>query len=134
MPKTYYVGIKGLIISDNKAFILKSKNYNYWDLPGGRMDEGEEITDTLLRELKEELINIQDIQIHNLIHVFKYPSKLNDGQELVLLIYKVTANLSKVVLSNEHKEYRWISKMDLSNIADEASLNEEYKNILYQNL
>lgn len=38
---------------DNKVLLLKQKN-GRWDLPGGKVDQGEAVTDALLREVREE--------------------------------------------------------------------------------
>ena len=137
MPKTFYIGVKALIINKNKVLLLKAKSKDskyYWDLPGGRMEENETNVQTLNRELKEELPSISNIQISDLIGCYKFPKTLNDGQGLMLLIYKVNADLNEIKLSNEHLEYKWLSKEELLDIQNEAEINPEYKNIIYKSL
>ncbi len=138
MPITCYVGIKGIIMQDNKVLVLKCKdilrNRLYWDLPGGRMEDGETIVDALQRELHEELPVIKNIQIHNLIAASKLPHKVADGQGLVLLIYKVTADLPSVVLSNEHIGYKWVNRDEITLLSNEAELSGEFQKILQQSL
>ncbi|HZW60779.1 MAG TPA: NUDIX domain-containing protein [Candidatus Babeliales bacterium] len=59
MPSIFYVGIKGVIVNNNKVLLLKSKSKiddgQFWDLPGGRMESNETIQEALIRELIEEL-------------------------------------------------------------------------------
>jgi 8-oxo-dGTP diphosphatase len=63
MAKMFNVGIKGLIEnSEGKVLVLKSslKGHRipteaYWDIPGGRIEEGENVLDVLKREVEEEL-------------------------------------------------------------------------------
>lgn len=55
---TFHLGVKALIRNPNKEILLlerKSKfNKNYWDLPGGRLQKGESLLQTLKREITEE--------------------------------------------------------------------------------
>ena len=136
MPKTFYVGIKGIIVNGNKVLILKCKDKTkdnfYWDLPGGRMEDGETILQALERELSEELPTIENIQIKNLITAYKLPHALPDGQGLMLLMYKVLAYLPAITLSNEHSEYKWVSKDELPFIEKDACISAEYKEILFR--
>jgi ADP-ribose pyrophosphatase YjhB (NUDIX family) len=54
----FHLGVKALIRNPNKQILLlerKSKsNKNYWDLPGGRLQKGESLLQTLMREITEE--------------------------------------------------------------------------------
>lgn len=137
MPKTFYIGVKALIVNKNKALLLKAKdrqNKYYWDLPGGRMEENETVIQALERELKEELPSISDIKINDLIGVSKLPKTLSDGQGLMLLIHKVHAFFDEMTLSNEHLEYKWLSKEELPVIEREAELSPEFKEIITKNL
>lgn len=135
MPKLFYTGIKAIITNDHKILLLKcedpvKKNY-FWDLPGGRMEENECFSDTLNRELLEELPGIKNIKIEQLIDAYKLPKNLKDGNSLLLLMYKVSAIIPKSLhLSNEHCEYKWINKEELNTIENEAEINSDYKKIL----
>ena len=50
----FQIGIKAIIRNDENQILLL-KNKDYWDIPGGRVDQGEDIETTLLRELNEEI-------------------------------------------------------------------------------
>lgn len=47
--------VAALIIKNNNLLIHRLKNSNFYLLPGGRVDMGEDTETSLLRELKEEL-------------------------------------------------------------------------------
>ena len=50
----FQIGIKAIIRNaENQILLLKNKDY--WDIPGGRIDQSEDIETTLLRELNEEI-------------------------------------------------------------------------------
>lgn len=135
--KTFYVGIKGILIQNGKALLLKCTDRTgrtYWDLPGGRIEHGEDIATTLTRELTEELPVISDIEIGHLIAAHQLPFNLPDGQGLMLLMYTVQATLpDDVLLSTEHEGYKWVSIKELEELGKEPhepSLHENSKSAL----
>lgn len=86
----FQIGIKALIQNDeHQILLLKSKDY--WDIPGGRMDQGEDIEAALLRELYEE-IGIDRIANKQLWNVAKAVKQLpyNDIMtSLMLIVYRI---------------------------------------------
>ena len=46
--------VRGVIIKNGKIAMMHSLKYDYYKLPGGGIEEGEELRDTLIREVKEE--------------------------------------------------------------------------------
>lgn len=46
--------VRGIIIKDGKIAMMHSLKYDYYKLPSGGIEEGEELRDTLVREVKEE--------------------------------------------------------------------------------
>jgi 8-oxo-dGTP pyrophosphatase MutT (NUDIX family) len=52
----YRVSIKGLVRNEKgEVLVVKEAGRNYWDLPGGGMDHGENIKLAIAREMKEEV-------------------------------------------------------------------------------
>ena len=120
MIKTFNIGIKALILNKDKALVLKEidirkVNIELYDLPGGRMEEGESIEETLKRELKEELGNLR-FSLGSIVHAQIHPYYDKNGTSLMLLFYKVDVKKTKIKLSDEHIGFEWISKKDLQNI------------------
>ncbi len=116
--KNFHIGIKAVILKDNKALVLKeilSDQVEGYDLPGGRLEEGESIERGLIRELKEEL-DLDNFVVENLLHVFERKDYNKNGSSLMLLFYKVRAQISEVKLSNEHINHTWVSREDLETI------------------
>jgi len=52
--QTYYLGIKAIIQNAQGAVLVLKSAGGHWDLPGGRIQLGEEPLEALLREVKEE--------------------------------------------------------------------------------
>jgi len=49
------ITIKAIVIQDDKLLLIQSSHDKSWDLPGGRLKQNEAITETLHREVSEEL-------------------------------------------------------------------------------
>lgn len=118
-PKLFYIGIKGILVKDGRVLLLQRKDQQeklFWDIPGGRMGEGEDVRDTLVRELREELPGVEEIVIGELLHAAMLPRNLNDGNGLMLLYFKVTAKLEEVTLSEEHITAEWVGIEELEEL------------------
>lgn len=96
----------GIIYKDDKVFICKRKPHKslggYWEFPGGKVEEGEEYEDSLIRELKEELDMDVSVDDYFDTSVFHY-----DTFSIELLAYKCTY-LSASYILTDHDEYEWI--------------------------
>lgn len=112
--KKFYVGVKGLIQTDQGYLILKHAKGHY-DTPGGRMDDDEEFEQTLRRELSEELPGITDVKIGELVGSFRLHKDIEGDISLVLLYFLVSATLpNPILLSEEHQSYQWVkTKSDI---------------------
>ena len=113
MVKDFNVGVKGIIIVDDRCLVLESSQ-GYFDIPGGRVDDNENLQQALIRELDEELPSIPDFKIGRLVHASRLSKDLPNGKGLALLFYKVETKSFEVKLSQEHKAFRWYSKDELS--------------------
>lgn len=113
---TFHLGVKALIRNPNKEILLlerKSKfNKNYWDLPGGRLQKGESLLETLTREVMEE-VGINDIgRIEPFITVWTDIRIQNakDDVGLIFSTYLCDINyLFSPKLSDEHIGFKWLT-------------------------
>lgn len=131
--KQFFIGVKAIIIDDERGALLlkEQKNSDFVDVPGGRIDDNETFQQTLLREISEELPNVEVQSIEELLGAYRVPKDLKENTGLVLLFYRVRAKIPiNLVLSNEHEEYIWVK--DKNRIPE--GVNEEIRKILIKSL
>ena len=122
-PQSFHVGIKGAIAVDGRVLLLQRAGEDgarSWDLPGGRMEAGEAIERALRRELREELPSIARVDVGEFLHAAVVPGRPDEAPGLVLLFYRVLAEVPRVELSEEHVGHTWAGAADLPSLATRA--------------
>ena len=112
----FHLGVKVLLCTnEHKVLLLKkqhSANGSYWDLPGGRLQKGETVVETLRRETEEEtgFQSLDGLSPFDMI-VTNIRIPINSGEVgLILSIYHSNINASFVPqLSSEHSGFGWFS-------------------------
>lgn len=99
-----------LLVRDKKILILKHKS-GKWLLPGGRLNMREKWRDGLLREVEEET-GIGNIEITGVLEVDNWENKKDPHYGVFL--HGVPLD-DRVILSDEHAEFAWVSKDDIQN-------------------
>jgi len=122
--------ILNIILNDGEKYLVvkrsetESLNPGAWEFPGGHLEVGQTIEETLKRELKEELA-FNDSFEAKLVN-YKDDIRLEDGirshnLELFFLIPVDSKNL-KIELSSEHSSFEWVTKdfqeINISEIVD----------------
>ena len=118
--KLFYVGVKALVQNDQgEILVLKSSLRNhsagvviYWDIPGGRIEEGGNALDTLKREMEEEtgIKEISEVKFKTVVishHEIPIDESRNAGLVLMLYTVKISPD-AEIILSDEHTEYGWV--------------------------
>lgn len=115
------VAAKGLIVNrQGKVLILREAdtyeegtNTGRYHLPGGRLNTGESYENGLRREVKEET----GLEIRPLypIYVGEWHPVIKGVPNQIIAIFTVCkAKTTKVKLSEEHDDYKWINPKDMS--------------------
>jgi ADP-ribose pyrophosphatase YjhB (NUDIX family) len=120
--RLFQVGIKGLI-RDNAGKILLLEipkgTESYWDLPGGRMDEGETFKQTLARELREEIdCDYVGEPKHLMTVVSNITIPVGDSRVgLILMAFEVTLADNYVITLNDVEiAYAWYTPSEASKL------------------
>ena len=85
MPHSFQVGIKGIIVQEDKVLMLKFRYRDgnlHWDLPGGRIDGDEDIDAAFAREIAEELPGLSEPKLERIVHAERAPNNFDNGNGL----------------------------------------------------
>ena len=132
-----------LLNKNNQVFVAKriDNPKNFWQMPQGGVDEGEEYYEAGLRELKEET-SIESVELIQEIEkklTYILPDELIGiiwkgkfkGQTQKWFIMRFIGNESEININTkkpEFLEWKWINLEDLTKIAVNFKLNV-YKNL-----
>jgi 8-oxo-dGTP diphosphatase len=106
-----FVSQKILLRNQDKKILIVRRSSTHptkpheWDLPGGQVEEGENLKDQILRELREET----GIEISELKVIGAESAHTNDGEYVVQIAYAGEVGHEEVVLSYEHDEFQWVT-------------------------
>lgn len=85
----FQISVKGLYLNaEGKALLFKERGKNTWDLPGGKVESGEDLIEALVRECIEELgvpCSVTDEQPYA-----AWTAHDKDGKWRVVLCFRVT--------------------------------------------
>jgi ADP-ribose pyrophosphatase YjhB (NUDIX family) len=115
--------VAAVIEYDNKILLHKSNNFDFWNLPGGRVKTNEPSEKALTRELEEELG--YKFEYFKFIHLAEnfFTWEGRDAHEL-LFVYKIILSDKDELahmqdfkaLDNDKLTYRWFDKSEIKNI------------------
>ncbi|SRR6266487_2533308 len=74
----FRIGVSALIFDGEKILLAHRRDIDWWNLPGGGMEEGEMVDEALVREVREE--TGLEVKVEQLLGVYSKPQK----QEVVL--------------------------------------------------
>ncbi len=117
MENNFRNAVKAFVVSEGKLLLLKRRSNDVhkpgaWDIPGGRLELGENPFDGLKRETLEETGFDIEIVMPIDVHFFTR----DDGQKIQMTIFVCKPKSGEIKLSEEHTEYKWV---DLKNAKDE---------------
>jgi 8-oxo-dGTP pyrophosphatase MutT (NUDIX family) len=123
----FHLGVKALIQNENNQILLlkvnlaklKGTKEAYWDIPGGRVQQGDDVVSTLRRELKEEtgITNIKQFTPFSMV-LSNIRIPVGDGDVgLILAAYLCEAEKDSTInISDEHTEYRWFAPVEAAQL------------------
>jgi mutator protein MutT len=116
-PDRPYVGVGAVIVQDGKVLIVKRKYdplAGQWSLPGGGVELGETLEDSIVREMREE--TGLDIEVGPVIEVFDRITRDGDGQvryHFVLVDYLCWPVGGELRASSDADDARFVDPADL---------------------
>ena len=125
MKRFYGLTVRGVIKNNNEEILIvkrhpKSKtDPEMWELPGGKVEDGEYFTKALVREIKEE-VNL-DCKVGDLCEAVQN----NYSNKRTVQLYMHLDNVNgDVKISEEHTEFMWASIDMLKSLEISTSLKK----------
>jgi len=121
------VGVKAFIKRDDGKYLVLQRSTSYpddrgkkrWDIPGGRINPGEELEKALRREIKEETsLTLEEIE-----KILAAQDILrNNGRHTVRITFLAKCSGEVKINPREHKEFQWITLEELKNLEHDTYL------------
>ena len=116
--KLHIVAIVGIVEKDGRVLLLKRAPRevafpNQYTLPGGKLERGSDIKETLKREMEEEAdIKIDEPMAYVCYRTFVRP----DDIPVVSLTFRCHYKSGEVKISKDFTDYIWAGKEDLDKL------------------
>lgn len=128
MAKPYGLTVRGIIKNDKDEILIVKRHPKsrtdpeMWELPGGKVENGEFFADALVREIKEET-NL-DVEVGDFAEAIQndYPHK-----RTVQLMMYLSDIRGEVKISEEHTEWMWASIEKIKTLEISTSLKKVLK-------
>jgi 8-oxo-dGTP pyrophosphatase MutT (NUDIX family) len=97
----YPTSVKGVLLVNGQVLLVKNSR-DEWELPGGRIDEGEQHSQTLSREFAEEL----SLDVAMSTPIDSYLFEVIPGRHVFIVTYGCTlVGEFRPAVSDEHTEH-----------------------------
>jgi 8-oxo-dGTP diphosphatase len=109
----FRVAVKAFILKDDQLLILKRaeddvQSANIWEIPGGRLELGEDPILGLMREVREETgLYVKPSLPLSVRHFIR-----KDEQIVTMLVFFCRASGGTLQLSEEHSDFKWVPLKD----------------------
>jgi len=102
---------------DGKLFLMKTHKWgNKYAIPGGHVELGETLIDSLKREIKEET----NLDIHHIrflcFQEFIYDDAFWEKRHFIFFDYVCETDSTDVILNDEAQEYIWVPLSNISSL------------------
>lgn len=100
-PHAFPVSVKGVCVQDGRVLLLKNEREE-WELPGGKLDVGENPPETVVREISEE--SGWPVTCGPILDSWVY-DEARPGHYVLIVTYGCSVDTDEPpVISHEHKE------------------------------
>ena len=129
--KKHIVAVNALIKNkEGNKFLILKRNKNEiaypgkWAFPGGKLEKGQTVLETLKREVLEETgLDIKDNKKFIRDFTFIRP----DGHSVVGLSFEVIAKSNDVKISSEFEDFKWVTPQELYSLDFIEGIEDEVK-------
>jgi 8-oxo-dGTP pyrophosphatase MutT (NUDIX family)/GNAT superfamily N-acetyltransferase len=110
--RLFPVSVKAVLFDANRVVLLENER-NQWELPGGRLETGEEPADCLVREVAEELG--AEIAVETILDSWVY--EVLPAREVLIVTYGVRRTAQhEMRVSGEHRRFALFALGELTDL------------------
>ena len=110
----YQVSVKGLFFDEDGKLMMMREDDGTWELPGGRMQKGEEFIECLKRECVEETgLRCEVLEGKPFC---AWPAIDNDGRGRIMVCFKVRLESLDFKPSDECQEIKFFNKEEIKKL------------------
>ncbi|MEI6040488.1 MAG: NUDIX hydrolase [Candidatus Berkelbacteria bacterium] len=102
---------KGIFRRGDKYLFVKEDN-QFWELPGGRLELGEELEAGFAREIEEEL-GWQNVKMGQVVSVWSKKGLASTHIQYIVVCVLAEAKDESIALSDEHIDFGWFTLAEL---------------------
>jgi 8-oxo-dGTP pyrophosphatase MutT (NUDIX family) len=117
--QNFEVSLKAFVLNETgHALLVREADTGFWELPGGRIDVGEEAiahVDVLRRELAEELGAAFQVEMTDRIETWTR-RRPTDGVFQLVVARLCTAPRGDIRLSAEHDAFAWLEAPSIATL------------------
>jgi ADP-ribose pyrophosphatase YjhB (NUDIX family) len=111
-PHLFPVSVKGVVIRDGRVLLLRNEREE-WELPGGKLEIGEDPPACVAREIAEE--TGWPVTTGPLLDVWQY--HIRDGVDVLIVTYSCRADTdAEPVVSHEHKQAAMFTEAEITDL------------------
>ncbi len=131
---THIVAVGAVVLNEDQEILLVKTFFRGWEIPGGQVENGENLIDALKREVREE--SGIEIRVDKLIGVYsniKKSDPLGSKKNVttkVILDFVCQKKSGKLSISNETSVSRWIPKNKVLDLISYPIYQERFQNYL----
>lgn len=119
-----------ILIEHDRVLLIKKPRRGWYAIPGGKMEQGETIKESVIRELKEETaLNIQSPKLSG-VFTFSIFSNENLVREWMMFTFISRAYNGVMTSYSDEGILEWIPLAEISNIPMAAGDIEIFKHLL----
>ena len=128
MKRSYGLTVRGVIKNDDGKILIVKRHPKsrtdpeMWELPGGKVEEGEFFADALIREIKEE--TDLDSTLGEFCEAVQNDYMHKRTVQLMMYLEDVTG---EVKISDEHTDWMWANLEELKSLELSSSLKKVLK-------
>ena len=119
---TFQVSVKGLFFDDQNRLMMIREDNGLWELPGGRVQKGEEFIETLKRECREE--TGLECEVLSQVPSFVYPTIDQEGRGRIMVLYKIKLDSLDFKPSDECVAINFFTKDEISRLPSYPQLKQ----------